>query len=235
MHSVTKSFTQSGTAVAALRGVDFTLEKGQFAAIMGPSGSGKSTLLNLMAGLLLPDSGEITINGQVLSAMNDDERTVFRRRNIGVIFQDYNLIPTLTAEENILLPLLLDKRTADRAHLDEILARFDLASRRAHYPHQLSGGERQRVAIARALVIRPGIILADEPTGNLDILSGQKFCDVLAQIHAAYNTSILLVSHDPVVASRASRVSILLDGKIHDQFTSQGNPTDVVQRYLRNL
>ncbi len=235
MTSVCKSFTQAETPVHVLRGVDFTLEQGQFCAIMGPSGSGKSTLLNLMAGLLLPDSGDITVDGQLLSAMNDDERTIFRRRHIGVIFQDFNLIPTLTAEENILLPLHLDKAPIDRAHLDELLARFSLAPRRHHYPHQLSGGERQRAAIVRALILRPRIILADEPTGNLDILSGQNFCDVLVQIHASYDTSILLVSHDPVVASRASRVSILLDGRIHSDFPSAGNPSDVSQHYLASL
>jgi len=235
MKSVCKSFTQTGAAVSVLRDIDFTLEKGQFCAVMGPSGSGKSTLLNLMAGLLLPDSGDIRVDGHLLSAMDDDGRTVFRRRHIGVIFQDYNLIPTLTAEENILLPLLLDKTPVDRAHLGEILDRFGLAPRRAHYPHQLSGGERQRAAIARAIAIRPAIILADEPTGNLDILSGQGFCDVLAEINAAYGTTILLVSHDPVVASRATRVALLLDGKIHSQFDTQGNPSDVSRHYLASL
>ena len=228
LKSVCKSFGE----VSVLRGVDFTLAKGAFAAVMGPSGSGKSTLLSLMAGLLLPDSGEVIVGGQRLSSMGDDARTVFRRRNIGVIFQDYNLIPTLTAEENILLPLALDKATVDCAHLAEILARFDLAPRRAHYPHQLSGGERQRVAIARALIVRPGLILADEPTGNLDILSGQRFCEVLAQIHADYGTSILLVSHDPVVASRADCVAILLDGKIHSQLAPGGDPAGISRHYL---
>ena len=231
MTSVSKSFGQ----VSVLHGIDFTLAQGQFCAVMGPSGSGKSTLLNLIAGLLLPDSGDIRIAGQLLSAMDDDARTIFRRRRIGVIFQDYNLIPTLTAEENILLPLLLDKTPPDRAHLDEILTRFDLAPRRAHYPHQLSGGERQRVAIARAIAVRPDIILADEPTGNLDILSGQNFCEVLAQIHAAYGTSILLVSHDPVVAARAPRVALLLDGKMHSPFDTQGNPSAVSRHYLDSL
>jgi len=231
LHSVCKTFGQ----VNVLRGINFALAKGEFAAIMGPSGSGKSTLLNLAAGLLLPDSGEITVDGQRLSGMDDDARTVFRRRRIGVIFQDYNLIPTLTAEENILLPLLLDKAHVDRAHLDGLLGRFDLAPRRAHYPHQLSGGERQRVAIARALVVRPSIILADEPTGNLDILSGQNFCEMLAQIHADYGASILLVSHDPVVAARAARVAILLDGRIHSQVASQGNPSDISRHYLASM
>ena len=231
LHSVSKSFGET----RVLHEVNFTLAKGEFGAIMGPSGSGKSTLLNLTAGLLLPDSGEIRVDGKLLSAMDDDARTIFRRRNIGLIFQDFNLIPTLTAEENILLPLLLDKASVDRTHLDELLARFDITARRAHYPHQLSGGERQRVAIARALIVQPRIILADEPTGNLDILSGQKFCDVLAEIHAAYNTSILLVSHDPVVASRASSVSILLNGLIHAHFTAQGDPSEISKHYLASL
>ena len=230
-----KSVSKSFGDVSVLHGIDFTLEKGQFCAVMGPSGSGKSTLLNLAAGLLLPDTGDITVTGHLLSAMDDDARTVFRRRHIGVIFQDYNLIPTLTAEENILLPLLLDKADVDRAYLDELLTRFDLTPRRAHYPHQLSGGERQRTAIARALIVRPSIILADEPTGNLDILSGQNFCEVLAQIHAAYGTSILLVSHDPVVTSRAPRVALLLDGKIHSQFNTEGNPSAVSRHYLDSL
>jgi len=231
LHSVSKTFGE----VSVLRGVDFALAKGEFAAVMGPSGSGKSTLLHLMAGLLVPDSGDVRVDGQRLSSMDDDARTVFRRRHIGVIFQDYNLIPTLTAEENIILPRVLDKASVDRSHLDDILNRFDLTLRRDHYPHQLSGGERQRVAIARALVVRPSIILADEPTGNLDILSGQKFCDVLSQIHAAYDASILLVSHDPVVASRAARVAILLDGKIHSQLTAYGNPSGIAQHYLASI
>jgi len=230
MKGVCKSFA----AVAVLRGVDFALGKGEFAAIMGPSGSGKSTLLSLMAGLLLPDSGEICVDGKRLTAMDDDARTVFRRRHIGVIFQDYNLIPTLTAEENILLPLHLDKATGDRDRLDDLLVRFDLAPRRTHYPHQLSGGERQRVAIARALVTRPAVILADEPTGNLDILAGQRFCETLVTAHATYGTSILLVSHDVHVASRASRVAILIDGAIHDTFAPR-NAEDVSSRYLHAL
>ena len=228
LQSIHKSFGDVGV----LRGVDFTLAKGEYAAIMGPSGSGKSTLLHLAAGLLLPDNGGINVNGAALPGMDDDARTVFRRRNIGLVFQDFNLIPTLTAEENILLPLLLDKAAVDRGHIDGLLARFELAARRGHYPHQLSGGERQRVAIARALAMRPCLLLADEPTGNLDILSGRKFCDVLAEIHAGYGTSILLVSHDPVVASRASRVAILMDGKIQADFASQGGPTELSSRYL---
>ena len=228
MTSVSKSFGRVGV----LNGMDFMLEKGQFAAVMGPSGSGKSTLLHLMAGLLLPDSGDIRVDGCLLSAMDDDARTVFRRRHIGVIFQDYNLIPTLTVEENVLLPLLLDRVPVDHAHLNEILARFDLTPRRTHYPHQLSGGERQRTAIARAIAVRPAIILADEPTGNLDILSGQKFCDVLSDIHTAYGATLLLVSHDPVVAARASQVAILLNGKIHRWFASRGNPSDISRQYI---
>jgi len=227
-HSVQKTFG----AVDVLRGVDFALARGEFAAIMGPSGSGKSTLLHLAAGLLLPDGGEIRVNGTPLPGMDDDARTVFRRRNIGLVFQDFNLIPTLTAEENILLPLLLDKAAVDRGHIAGLLGRFDLAPRRGHYPHQLSGGERQRVAIARALAMRPGLLLADEPTGNLDILSGQKFCNTLAEINAAYGTSILLVSHDPVVASRASRAAILVDGKIRGGIAPRGDPSEISRHYL---
>ena len=228
---VSKSFGST----TVLRNVDFTLSQGEFAAIMGPSGSGKSTLLNLAAGLLLPDSGEISVAGKSFAGIDDDARTIFRRRNIGVIFQDFNLIPTLTAEENLILPFKLDNAPVDRAHITELLTRFDLSPRRGHYPHQLSGGERQRVAIARALVMRPGLILADEPTGNLDILSGKKFCEVLAQIRDSYNTSILLVSHDPVVASHASRVSILLDGAIHDRFDAHGDPSEISKRYLASI
>ena len=229
--SVEKSFGET----PVLRGVDFALEKGGFCAVMGPSGSGKSTLLGLAAGLLLPDNGEVRVDGKPLSGMDDDGRTVFRRRNIGVIFQDFNLIPTLTAEDNILLPLKLDKAPVDRGHVGELLARFDLVPRRGHYPHQLSGGERQRTAIARSLVMRPGLILADEPTGNLDLLSGQRFCDILAEINRAYGASILLVSHDPVVASRASRVSILLDGAIHGHFDSHGDPSEISRHYFASL
>lgn len=234
-NDVSRTFTQTGIPVPVLQNVNFSVAQNEFAAVMGPSGSGKSTLLNLAAGLLVPDSGEIYICGECLSAMNDDKRTVFRRRNLGIIFQDYNLIPTLTAEENIVLPVLLDGLRPDTAYLNELLERFGLNPRRKHYPHELSGGERQRVAIARALIIRPKLILADEPTGSLDILTGKKFCELLDAIHKTSGTSILLVSHDPVVSAHADSVSILAGGGIRTRFRSDGNPADISEHYISSI
>jgi len=233
--NVSRAFTQTDHKVDVLRHVGFAVADGEFAAIMGPSGSGKSTLLNLAAGLLLPDTGTIEVCGASVSTMDDDARTRFRRRNIGMIFQDYNLIPTLTAEENIILPLLLDGRKAEKSLLEELLGQFELGGRRHHYPHELSGGERQRVAIARALIIRPQLILADEPTGSLDMITGKKFCDLLENLHRTSGTAILLVSHDPMVAAHASSVSVLADGSIQSRFASDGDPADISHHYLSSM
>ncbi len=231
--NVTKGFTTADSRVDVLHDVTFTVPKGSFFAVMGPSGSGKSTLLHLAAGLLLPDSGTVTVGGTNLADLDDDARTLLRRRSTGVIFQDFNLIPTLTLEDNITLSLTLDGRKPDPAELDKVLVRLGLAPRRRHYPAQLSGGERQRAAIARTLLIQPQIILADEPTGNLDIHAGHDFCSLLAQINKDFGTTILLVSHDPVVAAAAETVCILTDGRIHSQFQGRGQADEVSRQYLQ--
>jgi putative ABC transport system ATP-binding protein len=228
-----KTFGGSETPVTVLEGVDLTLQRGAFAAVMGPSGSGKSTLLHLVAGLLTSDSGEIRVGGDLVSEMDDATVTRFRRSRIGLIFQDFNLIPTLTAEENIALPLLLGRKTPDPAVIDGLLARFGLTSRRTHLPAKLSGGERQRVAIARALVTRPDIVLADEPTGNLDSPAGRAFCELLRTMNEEQGCTILMVSHDPVVAATARRVHLLKDGRFVDDFDTNHDPAFVSSRYLR--
>ena len=230
-----KTFGGSENPVTVLGGVDMVLERGAFAAVMGPSGSGKSTLLHLVAGLLTCDSGEIRVGGDLVSAMDDAAVTRFRRSRIGLIFQDFNLVPTLTAEENIALPLLLARKTPDPAVIGEVLDCFGLTHRRMHLPAKLSGGERQRVAIARALVTRPDIVLADEPTGNLDSPAGRAFCDVLRMINEERGCTILVVSHDPVVAATAKRVYLLKDGRFVDGFDTDHDPACVSSRYLRAM
>lgn len=230
-----KGFGEGAGRVAVFEGLDMALERGTFEAVMGPSGSGKSTLLHLLAGLLTPDGGEIRVGGEALSAMDDHAVTCFRRRRIGLVFQDFNLIPTLTAEENVILPLLLDRKVPDPQRVEALLARLNLAHRRAHVPQKLSGGERQRVAIARALVTGPDIVLADEPTGNLDSPTGRAFCDLLRTMNAEDGCTILLVSHDPVVAATARRVHLLRDGRFVDAFETRHDAARVAERYLQTM
>ena len=217
----TKRFYQGSAAVAAIRDVSLEVRRGEFLAVMGASGSGKSTLLHLMAGLTQPDQGRIFVDGQNLAVMSDRNRTQFRRRHIGLVFQAFNLIPTLTAEENILLPLLCDGR-ADRHKetLDELVGLLDLADRRRHRPDALSGGEQQRVAIARALAANPSIILADEPTGSLDSVSGQSLCRLLRDLCEQQHRTIVVVTHEASVAAWAQRVVVLKDGSTWDQFST---------------
>jgi len=192
------------------------VNKGEFVAIMGPSGSGKSTLLHLLGGLDGTSDGEITLAGQPLSRLSDNEITVVRRRKVGFIFQFYNLLPTLTAEENISLPLLIDGQSLDkhREKIDKLLALVNLADRKHHKPDQLSGGQQQRVAIARAFVNDPEIVLADEPTGNLDSKSGTALLELLRKTCDELGATIVMVTHDPRAASFADRVVFLKDGKI---------------------
>ena len=196
-----KTFGRSDTAVEVVKNLDFSLAQGKFEAIMGPSGSGKSTLLHLIAGLLSPDAGSISIGGQIITSMNDHDMTVFRRRNIGLIFQDYNLIQTLTAEENIALPLLLDHAKNNGDRIEKLMDTLGLMPRRKHLPTKLSGGERQRVAIARALAGNPAVVLADEPTGNLDSPAAHDFCALMKQLNRETGCAILMVTHDPVIAA----------------------------------
>jgi len=213
---VNKQYQMGEVPVTALDGVSLTVNKGEFVAIMGPSGSGKSTLLHLLGGLDGTSDGEITLAGQPLSRLSDNEITVVRRRKVGFIFQFYNLLPTLTAEENISLPLLIDGQSLDkhREKIDKLLALVNLADRKHHKPDQLSGGQQQRVAIARAFVNDPEIVLADEPTGNLDSKSGTALLELLRKTCDELGATIVMVTHDPRAASFADRVVFLKDGKI---------------------
>jgi putative ABC transport system ATP-binding protein len=219
VRGVHKVFRQGDTEVPALAGVSLDIAAGEFVAIVGPSGSGKSTLLHLMGGLDVPTAGEIAIEGTSISRMTDDEITVFRRRRIGVIFQFFNLLPTYSAEENVALPLLLDhRRPRDvRERVQAALERVGLAHRRRHRPDELSGGEMQRVAIARALVIDPLLILADEPTGNLDTRTGEQILDLIRDANQSRGCTITLVTHDARAAAYARRVVTLKDGRVVDE------------------
>jgi putative ABC transport system ATP-binding protein len=213
---LTKLYRMGEVTVTALDGVDFTVERGEFVAIMGPSGSGKSTLLHLLGGLDTPTSGEISLAGQALSQLSDDQITRFRRQKIGFIFQFYNLLPTLTAAENVALPLLIEgTRPAEyRSRLKNLLTLVGLEDRASHLPDQLSGGQQQRVAIARAFANQPEIVLADEPTGNLDSRSGTSILELLRKACRELNATIVMVTHDPRAASYADRVVFLKDGQI---------------------
>lgn len=215
-----KTFRQGQRSVRALSGVSLSIERGQFLAIMGASGSGKSTLLHLMAGLTGPDSGRVLVNGTDLSTLDDKRLTLFRRRQIGLVFQSFNLIPTLTAEENVALPLMLDGRrdAADITKIGEILSRLGLADRRTHRPDALSGGEQQRVAIGRALVADPAVLLADEPTGNLDSANSKAVCELLRDLSVIHGKTIALVTHEPSVAAYAQEVAVIRDGTLVERF-----------------
>jgi putative ABC transport system ATP-binding protein len=211
-----KQYQLGSHTVDALRGVDFVVRKGEFVAIMGPSGSGKSTLLHLLGGLDRPSSGEITIAGQPLSILNDNKATLLRRRNVGFVFQFFNLLPTLNAEENIALPLIIDGQGL-RKHRQRIAALLELVGLtewRHHRPDQLSGGQQQRVAIARALVTEPAILLADEPTGNLDSKASTAIMDLLRQSCDELGQTIIIVTHDARAAAYSDRIVFLRDGAV---------------------
>ncbi len=222
VENVSKRFRQGDRAVDALCGVSLEVPQGQFLAVMGASGSGKSTLLHLMAGLTHTDEGRILINAQPLGEMNDRELTLFRRRNIGLVFQSFNLIPTLTAEENIALPLMLDHRNGSQSSekVNELLESLGLKDRRSHRPDAMSGGEQQRVAIGRALVSDPAVILADEPTGNLDSVNSRSVCELLRDLSLIHNKTIVMVTHEPSVAAFAQEVAVLKDGKLVQRFAT---------------
>jgi putative ABC transport system ATP-binding protein len=233
--AVKKEYRMGEVTVAALNGVDLRVAQGEFVAVMGPSGSGKSTLLHLLGGLDWPSGGEVTLAGKALSGLSDDEITLLRRRGVGFVFQFFNLLPTLSAEENIALPLLIDGKKIDdyRARIDQLLDLVGLTERRAHKPDQLSGGQQQRVAIARALVAEPQIVLADEPTGNLDSKSGAAILELLRRSCDALGQTIVMVTHDPKAASRADRVVFLEDGRVVDQMTM--GDADDVERVLARM
>jgi putative ABC transport system ATP-binding protein len=211
-----KQYQLGNNQVDALAGVDFLVEEGEFVAIMGPSGSGKSTLLHMIGGLDQPSGGEILLAGSRLSQLKDKKVTLLRRRNIGFVFQFFNLLPTLSAEENITLPLLIDGQNpkAYRQRIDSLLQLTGLSDRRGHKPEQLSGGEQQRVALARALITEPAILLADEPTGNLDSKTGTAIMELLRTSCDDLKQSIVVVTHDPRAAAYADRVVFLRDGRL---------------------
>ena len=215
--SLTRRYGDGAVAVDALRGVSLAVEDGELVAVMGPSGSGKSTLLHILAGLDRPTSGEVSIDRTPLSTLSDRELTLLRRRAIGFVFQFFNLLPMLTAEENVLLPLRLAGEAPDHAWVDELIEKVGLSDRREHRPAELSGGQTQRVAIARALVTRPTIVFADEPTGNLDSKSGGEILELLRASCEEYGQTILTVTHEPRVSAVADRILLLADGLIVEE------------------
>lgn len=232
---VTKRFRQGSNFVTALNGVSLDVQKGEFVAIMGASGSGKSTLLHVMAGLTRPDSGAILIEGQKLSELSDSQLTDFRRRRVGIVFQQFNLIPSLTAIENVMLPLMVElgRQTSEsRVAAKRLLDRLGLGHRMEHRPDSMSGGEQQRVAIARALVADPAIILADEPTGSLDSANGNGLCSLLKELNETDERTIVVVTHEPSVAAWANRVVVMKDGSICREWRSEEVP-DVQSLALR--
>ena len=232
---LSKVYGEGSTTVHALRGISLEFPDGEFAAIMGPSGSGKSTLLHLLGALDKPSSGRVIVGGTDLSGLSDRKLTLLRRERMGFVFQFFNLIPTLSAEENILLPALIAGEKAGKysGRLDELLELVGLSARRTHRPDELSGGEQQRVAIARALVRNPDIILADEPTGNLDSTTGAGVLDLLKESAGRYDQTILMVTHDPRAAAFADRVVFLSDGRVVDE-ARDPDPEGILER-IKNL
>jgi putative ABC transport system ATP-binding protein len=213
--ALTKSIDTGTHRVEILKGVDLEIPQGQFAAVMGPSGSGKSTLLGLIAGLDTPTSGSVELDGEEITRLSEDEMAVVRARKIGFVFQAYHLIPTLTAEENVMLPMELAGAAAGgRERAAELLERVGLGGRADHYPVQLSGGEQQRVALARAFALRPPILLADEPTGNLDSANGRMVLDLLLAMNREQGTTMVLVTHEQELAASADRCIVLRDGRV---------------------
>ena len=211
---LTKKYGQGESEVIALDHVSFSVERGEFVAIIGASGSGKSTLMNMIGGLDHPTGGSVIIEENDITSMSEDELAIFRRRNLGTIYQFYNLIPTLTAEENIALPWKLDGRKENKKRLAEIMQLLGLEKRAKHLPGQMSGGQQQRVSIGRALINEPAFILADEPTGNLDSRTGMEIMDILKHANQKYKQTILLVTHDEKIALQAGRIITIGDGKI---------------------
>lgn len=214
---VTKTYGEGDSQVRALDDISLTVEKGELTAILGPSGTGKSTLLHVIGGVDKPTSGEVRIKDTVINHLKDKELTLFRRRNIGFVYQFFNLIPVLTVEENILLPQLLEKGETDEGRLDELLDILELKERREHFPGQLSGGQQQRAAIGRALITNPELILADEPTGNLDSRTTAEVMGLLTLSSRKYNQTILMVTHNEMLAQSCDRIIRIEDGRIYDE------------------
>ena len=216
VNNICKTYRSGETAVHALKKVSFSVPKGEYVAIVGESGSGKSTLLNMIGALDTPTSGKVTIGGKDIFSMNDRKLTVFRRRNIGFIFQAFNLIPELTVEQNIIFPVLLDYQKPDQKYLEELLTVLYLKERRNHLPGQLSGGQQQRVAVGRALITRPSLILADEPTGNLDTQNSREVIALLKEASKKYEQTIIMITHNRRIAQTADRVLQVSDGVLAD-------------------
>ena len=212
--NLTKIYGNDENKVVALDHVSFTVEKGEFIAIVGSSGSGKSTLLHLIGGVDKPTSGEVIVNGQNVYKKNENELAIFRRREVGLIYQFYNLIPILTVEENMTLPVLLDNKQVNQEKLDELLRILDLKSREKHLPRELSGGQQQRVSIGRALMNAPSLVLADEPTGNLDSKNSKEIIDLLKLTQKRYKQTLIVITHDERIAMQADRIIVIEDGKI---------------------
>ncbi len=209
-----KTYGKGDTMVKALDNVSFSVEKGEFLAIIGPSGSGKSTLLHILGGVDVPTSGSVVINQTDISNLDETALALFRRRQIGLIYQFYNLIPILTVQENLTLPLLLDGRKPDKKQIDTLVKRLGLENRLDHLPNQLSGGQQQRVSIGRALVNNPALMLADEPTGNLDSENSKEIISLLRQFNKEFNQTVIIITHDEKIANSADRVITIEDGKI---------------------
>lgn len=216
VQNVSKTYGRGEAAVHALKQAAFSVPKGEFVAIVGESGSGKSTLLNMIGALDTPTSGRVLIDGRDIFSMKDSSLTVFRRRNIGFIFQNFNLIPELTVEQNIIFPVLLDYEKPNKKYLEELLAVLNLKERRHHLPSQLSGGQQQRVAIGRALITRPALILADEPTGNLDSQNTSEVITLLKEASRKYEQTIVMITHSRSIAQTADRILQVSDGVVSD-------------------
>lgn len=214
--NLSKTYGRGENAVEALKNVSFSVSKGEFVAVVGESGSGKSTMLNLIGGLDEPTTGKVLIDGNDIFTMKEKKLTIFRRRNIGFVFQAFNLIPELTVEQNIVFPTLLDYQKPDQAYLDELLEVLGLSERRHHLPSELSGGQQQRVAIGRALYTRPALILADEPTGNLDSKNTAEVIDMLKKASRKYEQTIIIITHSSTIAQSADRVLKVSDGVVTD-------------------
>ena len=211
---LSKIYGKGQNQVKALDDVSFSVEKGEFVAIVGASGSGKSTLLHLIGGVDRPTDGKVYINDTDVFTLNDDKLAIFRRRQVGIIYQFYNLIPILNVEENIALPLELDERKVEKKEMDEMLEHLGLTERRAHLPNEISGGQQQRTSIGRALITRPSLILADEPTGNLDTKSGTEIMELLKKSNRELNQTIIMITHNMELAKAADRIIMIEDGKI---------------------
>lgn len=214
IQNLCKTYGNGDVTVHALNNVSFSVEKGEFVAIVGPSGSGKSTLLHILGGVDSATSGSVIIDGTDISTLDETSLAIFRRRQIGLIYQFYNLIPILTVEENLTLPLLLDGRKPDKRHIDDIVKRLGLQERMNHLPNQLSGGQQQRVAIGRALINNPALLLADEPTGNLDSQNSREIIALLRRFNKEFNQTVIMITHDERIALSADRIIAIEDGRI---------------------